>query len=157
MKLRAALSTLVLLGACTPGGTAPPPGGGAATVTIDVNLTLHGPVQTPAGLAAGYSPEVTTVNVGSTIVFVNSDGTGVNHTATLIPGAPATFPSQYPFDASALHQNGNVISQPFTSGALVSGAASQIITVDKAGTYLYGCFFHYPSPTNPMRGVIVAQ
>ena len=156
MRIRAALATLVLLGACTPGGTAPPPGGGAATTTIDVNLTLHGPSQTQAGISAGYAPPVTTVAVGSTIRFFNSDGAGVNHTATMIPGA-TVFPSQYPFNASALNQTGNLLSQPFSSGALVSGASSQIITVDKAGTYLYGCFFHYPSPSNPMRGVIVAQ
>lgn len=156
MKVRAALvvPVLVLLGACTPGGLAPPPGGGAATVTIDVNLTLNAPTQTPEGLSGGFKPAVTTVSVGDTIAFANTDGVGVNHTATLVPGSPASFPSGSPFGASALQQSGSVISQPWSSGAMVSGTGSQVITVDKAGTYLYGCFFHYASP---MRGVIVAH
>ena len=151
MRFRAALATLVLLGACTPGGSAPPPGGGAATQTIDVNLTLHAPTRTPQGEGGGYAPPVTTVAVGSTIRFVNSDGFA--HTATLVPGA-TTFPAPYPFKASDLNQSGSVISQPFSSGALVAGASSQIITIDAAGTYIFGCFFHYLSP---MRGVIIAQ
>ena len=156
MKVRAALvlPVLAMLGACTPGGTAPPPGGGTATQTIDVNLTLHAPVQTPQGLSLGFAPPVTTVSVGSTIRFVNSDGVGVNHTATLIPGSPTTFPSDAHFTAAALQQSGSAISSPWTSGAMVSGTGSQTILVDKAGTYLYGCFFHY---FGGMRGVIVAQ
>ncbi|HEV3155386.1 MAG TPA: hypothetical protein VGZ02_16365 [Candidatus Baltobacteraceae bacterium] len=156
MKVRAALvfPVLALLGACTPGGSAPPPGGGTATQTIDVNLTLHAPVQTQAGESGGFSPPVTTVTVGSTVRFFNSDGTGVNHTATLLAGSPVTFPSSDGFSASALQQSGATISSSWTSGAMVSGTGSQVILVDKAGTYLYGCFFHYASP---MRGVIVAQ
>ena len=155
MKIWAALGLLTAasLGACTPGGTAPPPGGGGAGTTIDVNLTLHPPVQTQAGLSGGFSPAVTTVSVGTTIRFINSDGAGVNHTATLSPNA-STFPAGSPFGAAALTQNGRALSQPWSSGALVSGTSSQSIMVDKAGTYLYGCFFHYASP---MRGVIVAQ
>ena len=155
MKVRAALvfPVLAMLGACTPGGSAPPPGGGAAGATIDVNLTLHAPTQTSAGLSGGFAPAVTTVAVGSTIRFVNSDGVGVNHTATMIPGA-TTFPSGSPFGVSALTQSGTALSAPWSSGAMVSGTGSQIILVDKAGTYLYGCFFHYASP---MRGMIVAQ
>lgn len=156
MKVRAALAfpVLAMLGACTPGGSAPPPGGGAATQTISVNLTLIGPSQTPQGTSLGFSPPVTTLPVGSTVRFQNTDGVGVNHTATLIPGSPTTFPANPNFSASALQQTGNAISQPWTSGAMVSGTGSQIILLDKAGTYLYGCFFHY---SGGMRGVIVAQ
>lgn len=156
MKVRSPLVLLVLavFGACTPGGSAPPPGGGAATQTISVNLTLNAPVGTPYGQSGGFSPPVTTVPVGSTIRFVNTDGVGVNHTATLLSGSPATFPASDGFGAGVLQQSGTTISSQWSSGAMVSGTGSQTILVDKAGTYLYGCFFHYASP---MRGAIVAQ
>lgn len=150
---RAALLTALVLAACTPGAVAPTGGGsgpGGVTTTIDVNLTQHGVTQTPEGTSQGYAPPVTMVAVGSTIRFVNSDG--FSHTATLIP-EPA-FPAGSPFTASAQTRSGNTLSQPWSTGTLSSGAASQTLLVDKAGTYLYGCFFHYGSP---MRGVIVAQ
>jgi plastocyanin len=35
-----------------------------------------------------------------------------------------------------------------------AGSGSQTVAADKAGTYLYGCFYHYGAP---MRGAIVAQ
>ncbi len=110
--------------------------------TIDINLTLH---------VDGYLPDTVTVPVGSSIRFTNSDGFA--HTATLIPGA-TSFPSGSPFNVSALTQSGSTISQPWTTGALQAGTSSQTITVDAAGTYLFGCFFHYGAP---MRGTIVAQ
>jgi plastocyanin len=91
------------------------------------------------------------VAVGSQIRFTNSDGFA--HTATLIPNA-TSFPSGSVFDVSALTQKGSAISGPWTSGTMPAGTSSQILTVDRAGTYLYGCFFHYGAP---MRGVIVAQ
>jgi len=128
----------------------PPPSGGSGSV-IDINLTLHAPVSTPAGESGGYAPAVTTVAVGSSIRFVNSDGFA--HTATLIPGA-STFPSASPFAVSAQTQSGSVVSQPWSSGALAAGTGSQSIAIDHAGTYLFGCFFHYGAP---MRGTIVAQ
>jgi len=111
-------------------------------MTIDVNLTLH---------RDGYLPDAITVPVGSSIRFMNSDGFA--HTATLIPSA-TSFPSGSPFAASAQTQSGTVISQPWSSGTLQAGSASQTITVDAPGTYLFGCFFHYGAP---MRGTIVAQ
>jgi plastocyanin len=138
------VSALALLAACTPGGTSAPLGGGGGTnvTTIDVNLTLH---------TLGYLPDTITVPVGSSIRFMNSDGFA--HTATLIPGA-TTFPSGSPFGASAQTQSGTTLSQPWSSGTLQAGSASQTITVDLPGTYLFGCFFHYGAP---MRGTIVAQ
>lgn len=138
------LSALVVLTACTPGGmTAGTGGGGGGGVTtIDINLTLH---------VDGYLPDTVTVPVGSTIRFTNSDGFA--HTATLIPGA-SSFPSGSPFNVSAQTQSGSTISQPWSTGTLQAGTSSQTITVDAAGTYLFGCFFHYGAP---MRGTIVAQ
>lgn len=151
--LRAAL--LLALAACTPGGTAVPNGGGTGggnVTTIDVNLTLHGtPQVTPQGQAAGFSPLVTTVSVGTNIRFTNSDTFA--HTASFISSG-GTFPGAKPFDASALGQSGTALSQGWSSGSLAAGVSSQTIFVDKAGTYLYGCFYHYSAP---MRGVIVAQ
>lgn len=151
---RVAFAFALLLCACTPGAMpaqgGSSPGGGPVT-TIDVNLTQHAPTQTPQGTSGGYAPAVTTVPVGSAIRFNNSDGFA--HTATLIPNA-SSFPSGSVFDASALTQKGSTISGSWTSGTLSPGASSQILTVDRAGTYLYGCFFHYGAP---MRGVIVAQ
>jgi plastocyanin len=140
----AAAALCLLLAACTPGATATPgaSSGGTGVTTIDVNLTQH---------PDGYSPDVTTVPVGSAIRFVNSDGFA--HTATAIPGA-TSFPAGSPFTGSAQTQSGTAISQAWSSGTLAAGAASQTITIDRAGTYLFGCFFHYGAP---MRGTIIAQ
>lgn len=141
-----------LLAACTPGGLASSNSGAwIAATTITVNLTLEAPSSTAYGTSGGYAPAVTVVPVGSTIRFVNTDGFA--HTATLIPGA-SSFPPGSPFTASALTQAGTAISQPWSTGSLAAGAASQTITIDRAGVYLYGCFYHYGAP---MRGAIVAQ
>jgi len=147
-------SVLFFLAACTPGAaglSAGAGGGGAQPRVVDVNLTLHAQSQTPFGTSGGYAPPTLTVAVGSAIAFTNSDGFA--HTATLIPGA-ATFPAGTPFSASAQTQSGNSVSQSWSSGTLQPGQSSQIISIDRAGTYLYGCFYHYGAP---MRGTIVAQ
>ena len=143
-------SALILLTACTNGGLATPPGGGSGQ-TIDVNLTLDGSSQTSAGTAAGYAPATTNIAIGTTLRFVNTDGFA--HTATLISGA-TTFPAGSPFTTSAQTQSGNALSQNWSSGTLAAGASSQTLLVDRAGTYLFGCFFHYGAP---MRAVIVAH
>lgn len=150
---RAAMLIALALAACTPGAVISTGGGSGPsgpTTTIDVNLTQHGVTQTPEGVSQGYAPPVTMVAVGSTIRFVNSDGFA--HTATLI--AEPSFPAGSPFTASAQTRSGTALSQTWSTGTLTSGSASQTLLVDKPGTYLYGCFFHYGSP---MRGVIVAQ
>lgn len=141
---------LILLTACTNGGQATPAAGGGGQV-VDVNLTLDGSSQTSAGTAGGYAPAATNVAVGTTLRFVNTDGFA--HTATLISGA-TTFPAGSPFTTAAQTQSGSTISQNWSSGTLAAGASSQTLLVDHAGTYLFGCFFHYGAP---MRAVIVAQ
>jgi plastocyanin len=153
------LAALGLLSACTGGGYSaggggtvngrPPP---AQVVTIDVNLTQHGTTNTPYGMSTGYAPPVTTVSVGTLLQFKNSDG--FPHTATAISGAK-TFPTADPFTNAALTQSGSSLSGGFSSGALAAGATSQMISVDKAGVFLFGCFFHYAS--SGMRAAIVAQ
>jgi plastocyanin len=151
--MRGSILALVLaVAGCTPGGVITGGGGGVAAQTITVNLTLNAPTQTPAGTSGGFSPAITNVAVGSTINFINTDSFA--HTATFISATASTFPTAYPFNASALTRTGTVVSQFFTSGALQPNQTTQTITIDKPGTYLYGCFFHYGSP---MRGIIVAQ
>jgi plastocyanin len=145
-----AAAALLLLGACTNGGV-PTTSGGGGGVTIDVNLTLSQPVSTPYGQSGGMTPPVTTVAVGTQIHFMNTDSFA--HTATIIPNA-TSFPSGSPFGISAQQQSGTNLSGGFSSGVLQAGTSSQEITADRAGTYLYGCFFHYGAP---MRGAIIAQ
>jgi plastocyanin len=139
-----------LVAACTAGGVPTNSGSGGGTV-IDVNLTLSGQHPTPYGESGGYMPPITTVAVGTQIRFMNTDS--FTHTATEIPNA-TSFPSGSPFNISALTQRGTTLSGGFSSGALAAGSSSQTITADAAGTYLFGCFFHYGAP---MRAAIVVQ
>lgn len=152
MRAWLAVALTACTAACTPGAASMPAGGGGGpvTVSIDVSLTAHLATPTAFGSLGGYAPPVTTVAVGMGLRFINSDGFA--HTATAI--SAAAFPTGSPFTASAQTQSGTKLSQAWSSGALAAGAASQVLTVDRAGTYLYGCFFHYGSP---MRGVIVAH
>jgi len=155
-----AATLAVALASCTPNGIGSTGGGGTGggvLHTIDINLTVYGnATNTPYGQGAGFKPLVINVNVGDTVAFKNADSFA--HTATLIPPGKTTnetqFPSQYPFSGSALSQSGTTLSAGWSSGELQASSTSQTITVDKAGTYLYGCAIHYGAP---MRGAIVAQ
>lgn len=146
----AGLLALASVAGCTNGGV-PTSNGGSGGLTITVNLTLNQPQPTIYGVSAGYAPPVTTVAVGSQIHFMNTDS--FTHTATLIPNV-TQFPTGSPFTGKALTQSGDNLSGGFSSGALLAGSSSQTITADRAGTYFFGCFFHYGAG---MRGVIVAQ
>jgi plastocyanin len=153
--LQRALRTAALLSlaACTPGGVIAPSsgGGGSSTVTVDVNLTLNlPPIPLPAGTGGGYRPALVNVTVGQTIVFTNTDTFA--HTATSISGS--SFPASSPFSVSAQHSSGSSLSKGYSSGTLAPGSSSQPILVDAAGTYFFGCFYHYGAP---MRGEIIAQ
>jgi plastocyanin len=147
-----ALACLVLA-SCTPGGTPSNTSSAAqsSVVTIDVNLTLNKPTNIPQGSSGGYSPALTTVSVGTAIRFVNSDSFA--HTAGSL-GTMTTFPAASPLTAASVQQTGTALSQQWSTGELQPGQASQTLIADKAGTYLYGCFFHYGSP---MRAAIVVQ
>jgi plastocyanin len=118
---------------------------------IDVSIAAFGQQTTPAGLALGFSPLVTTLTVGSGVQFVNVDNT--SHTATSLPPS-ATFPATSPLTFTATTQSGATLSGGWSSGTMQAGQSSQILLVDRAGTYLYGCFFHY---SGTMRGEIIAQ
>lgn len=155
IRLTATLAVALAVAACTPNGIGTSGGGGGGgggvTHVVDVNLTLNLPVSTPYGQSGGMKPPITMAKVGDSIKFVNTDGFA--HTSTSIPKA-TMFPAASPFGISALTQSGNTLSGGWSSGAMQAGSGSQIVSVDKPGTYLYGCFFHYPAP---MRGAIVAQ
>lgn len=145
------LFLLSALAGCTPG--APPAGAAsaaAAATTIDVSLTSSPAAATAYGNAGGYSPLVTNVALGSTVRFLNVDSFA--HTASSLSGT--SFPPSSPFTGAALNQSGGTLSGGWTSGTLSPNGASQPLLADKAGTYLYGCFFHYGSP---MRGAIVVR
>lgn len=149
------VALLLALSGCTAGGVNPAAGGGASVTsvtTIDVSIAAFALESTPLGDARGFSPEVTNVSVGSGVQFVNVDNT--EHTATSIPGATA-FPAVSPFGVSALQPTANVgISGSWGAGGLEPGQTSQVFVVNKPGTYIYGCFFHY---SGGMRGAIVAK
>ena len=156
--MKALLPSIVLLAstACTPGsfaavapidGTLGPQG---RTVTVDVNLTSDPGGSTSAGIAAGYAPLVTEIAVGDGVRLRNSDGFA--HTASSIAGS--TFPNAYPFDGTALRAGGSKLSSGFSSGSLAPGTTSQPLLADRAGTFIYGCFYHYGSP---MRAAIVVR
>lgn len=154
----AAIALAMIAAACTPGGAGSLAGsGGTAPTTgkivkVDVSLTLYPRMDTPAGSGLGYSPEITYVDVGDSVVFVNLDSFA--NTATFIPDAQ-TFPELSPLSTNATSRSGGIISQPWSSGALVqAGAQSQPILVDRPGVFLYGCFYHYDGG---MRGEIVAE
>jgi len=145
-------AALMLLAACTAGGI-PTSSGGSGGVTIDINLTLSQPVQTPYGLSGGFTPAITTIPVGSQFHFTNTDSFA--HTGSYLGSQFTQFPAGSPLRNIATTQSGSTLSGGmWTSGALQPGTSSQTITADRAGTYLFGCFFHYGAP---MRGAIIAQ
>jgi plastocyanin len=145
-----AAASLGLLAACAAGGV-PTSSGAGGGVTVDVNLTLDAPVKTTYGQSGGDAPPITNVAVGTQLRFVNTDS--FTHTATLIRDA-TQFPADSPFGIGAQMQRGSNLSGGFSSGAMHPGSSSQTITADRAGTYLFGCFFHYDAP---MRATILAQ
>ena len=103
-----------------------------------------------AGDSVGISPAAVHVHVGDTIVFVNGDQTA-HHTATGLPSARFSEPR---WTQAALTQSGAIGAQGWSSGELAPGARSAPIAASTAGTYLYGCFFHYSAG---MRGEIVVE
>lgn len=142
-----------MLASCTAGGISPTSGGGVSVVQvtkINVSLAAYPAQTTPEGTSLGFNPAVTTVAVGTGVQFVNVDNT--SHTGTTFSGT--TFPATSPLGISATTASGTSLSSGFSTGTLQAGQSSNIFLVDQAGTYLYGCFFHY---SGNMRGVIVAH
>lgn len=153
MKFIPAAVCIVLLSACTPNGVIVTSGNGnnvTGVTRINVSIAAFGQQSTPAGLGLGYSPLIANVTVGSGVQFVNVDNTV--HTASSVSGT--TFPATSPLTFAATTPSGTTLSSGFSSGTLQPGGSSAVILVDKPGTYLFGCFFHY---SGTMRGEIVAQ
>jgi plastocyanin len=135
------LAFAMALSGCTFGAPSASSSTTAGASTIAVNLTTF---------LQGYSPDVLTVPVGTHIQFTNTDSFA--HTATSIAGS--VFPAASPFDGSALTPSGSLLSAPWSSGNLTAGSTSAVFVADRAGTYLFGCFYHYG---HPMQGEIVVQ
>jgi plastocyanin len=136
-----AFAVIFALTGCTFGAPSASNTANAGARTIDVNLT---------SFMQGYSPDELTVAVGTRVQFTNTDSFA--HTATAVSGT--TFPAASPFDGAALVASGSLLSAPWSSGNLIAGASSQVFIADRAGTYLFGCFYHYG---HPMQGEIVVQ
>ncbi|HEY7979988.1 MAG TPA: plastocyanin/azurin family copper-binding protein [Candidatus Eremiobacteraceae bacterium] len=139
--------------ACTPGAISAPAGAGisGSAVIIHVSLLKFAKKSSPFGEVAGYSPNVLTVQHGSTVQFVNDDN--FSHTASSV--GSAGFPPGNPFSNKALTQSGkDLADQNWSTGSLQGSSASQTFTTNTPGTYYFGCFYHYATP---MRGVIVVQ
>ena len=104
-----------------------------------------------AGDSVGVSSPSVTVHVGDVIVFVNSDASA-HHTATGLPGA--TRFSEPRWSDAVLKPLGSIGSNLWSTGDLAPGARSAPMVASSAGTFLYGCFFHYSAG---MRGEIIVQ
>lgn len=154
-RISRAMVLILALGsaACTPGAVNAPASIGVSgkAVIIHVSLLKYAKQSSPYGEVAGYSPNVLTIQHGSTLQFVNDDN--FSHTASSV--GESGFPSGDPFGNSTLTQSGKDLADPnWSSGLLQGNTASQTLTTNTPGTYYYGCFFHYATP---MRGVIVVQ
>lgn len=104
-----------------------------------------------AGDSVGVAPPVLTVHVGDAIVFVNDDASA-HHTATGLPGADRFSEPRWP--QAVLKPLGTIGPDLWSTGDLAPGVRSAPMLASVAGTYQYGCFFHYSAG---MRGTIVVQ
>jgi plastocyanin len=118
-----------------------------------------GPVYFYSTAASGPA-QVIRVAVGSQLVFVNDDPSGVAHTASGFGsgGFPASFDNGSRFTRAGAAVDGGTT---WSTGSLSSGQSSQVLTVPAAGTYYFGCGYHYttvPTSTNGSMGdVLVAS
>jgi plastocyanin len=117
-----------------------------------------GPVYFYSSAASGPA-QVIRVATGSRLMFVNDDPSGVPHTAS---GLGAAFPASFD-NTSRFTQAGTAIDggTTWSTGSLSSGQSSQVLTVPAAGTYFFGCGYHYttvPTSSNGSMGdVLVAS
>jgi plastocyanin len=103
------------------------------------------------GMVGGFSPALAVVAHGTSVQFHNQDG--FNHTASSVAGT--SFPAKSPIGFGSLTQSGTDVARAgWSTGLLTAGAFSVSFTTSAAGTFLYGCFYHYP---DGMRGVIIVQ
>jgi plastocyanin len=148
-----AVCAVAVLASCTPGAPPPPAGSGAVpgAVIINVSLLTYAPKPSVNGIVAGYNSDALTVPVGTVIQFHNQDS--FTHTGSFL--GTNGFPSGNPLKNQARTRSGTDLSQAgWSTGDLSPNAYSQPLTASRAGTYYYGCFFHYPTP---MRGWITVR
>jgi plastocyanin len=145
------IASAAALCACTPGATgAPNSNTVAGSMVVGESLLRYGQMSSTFGMVGGFNPNVIVVAQGTTIQFHNEDS--FNHTASDITGA--SFPPGNPISSIAQKPHGTDISQAgWSSGVLFPNAFSQPLSTNKVGTFLFGCFYHYPL----MRGVIIVQ
>lgn len=145
------LAVALALAGCTPGAVVAPGSNRAAgnAVVIAMSLVKYGQSSSPFGTVQAYNPAFVTVATGATIQFRNDDTFA--HTATMIGGA---FPASNTFQSSALAPNGHDLNAAaWSTGDVGPNGFSQTFAASTPGTYLYGCYHHYPT----MRGVIIVQ
>ncbi|MDQ6780715.1 MAG: plastocyanin/azurin family copper-binding protein [Candidatus Eremiobacteraeota bacterium] len=145
------LAAVVALAGCTPGAALAPSDHNAAgnALVIAMSLVKYGQSASPFGTVQAYNPSIVTVATGATIQFRNDDA--FSHTATMISGA---FPASNMFQSSALSPNGHdLTTAAWSTGDVAGNGFSQTLVASTPGTYLYGCYHHYPT----MRGVIIVQ
>jgi plastocyanin len=108
--------------------------------------TLGGFTQTKFSQALGFP-------TGTKITLENLSK-NISHTMNVvkkIKKAPANFPSSPSLTTNA--RGGGVLGPKFASGVLSPGKSVSVM-LSKAGTYLFGCAFHYQ---DGMRDVIVVK
>lgn len=145
-------STLAIVASgCTAGAPGAPNGNALASgVLVGESLIKYAQTSSKFGMVGGFNPEIVVVAHGTPVQFHNEDS--FNHTASSI--SAAAFPPGNPIGDAALSQSGTDVSQSgWSSGLLLPNAFSQPLQTSQTGTFLFGCFFHYPV----MRGVIIVQ
>ena len=129
-------------------------GAHAASTPVAVNLSLTHYAKVThlnAGDSVGINPPIVHVHVGDAIVFVNGDA-DAHHTATGLTNE--THFGEPRWTQAVLKQFGGIGAQAWSSGDLAPGASSAPMVASTAGTFLYGCFFHY---STGMRGEIIVE
>ena len=125
--------------------------GGSAGVTVDINLTLNARGRRRTARAAATRRRSRTSRWARRFIHEHRQLHAYGHAHS----RRHAFPDGLAVRAvGADAARGTTLSGGFSSGALQPGSSSQTITADRAGTYLFGCFFHYGAP---MRAAIVAQ
>ncbi len=125
---------------------------GAQDAVVRLSLTHNTTiVHVKAGDMVGSAPQILRVHVGDRVVFANDDPKA-DHTATGLPGS--AFVDDPHWSDASLKAYGQIGDDAWSSGDLAPGKRSPPLPVSKAGTYLYGCFFHYSAG---MRGEIIVE
>jgi plastocyanin len=143
--------------------TATPSPAAPQLIHVGFDLAEHtdatfGPVYFYSTVLNGMA-QVIRVTHGSKVVFVNDDPSGTPHTASGF--GSGGFPSSFN-NSSGFTQNGTTIdgSTTWSTGTLNRGQMSQVFTVGPAGTYYFGCNFHYttaPTASNSSMGDVLVS